>query len=140
MTRTTFLGVWLIGLVLVPQLPAQVPPAQAGNSVAENPQFAAPKPGHPLDQRDVDILTGRADAQRRSRYPWVATYPIVDGTSALDTGLYGVVRPGFAPAFRLLPEFLPFVSPRAFRFAPSFRPFAAPRFGPFQFRRVLPVR
>jgi hypothetical protein len=139
MTRIAATGLFLI-CITVSQLQAQVPQAQIDNASLATTPTAAPKPGHRLDPRDVDILTGKADARRQTPYPWATPYPLVDGALAYDSGLARTVRPNAAPGFPLVNGFLPFFSPRTFRIAPPFRPFVGPRFAPFQFRRVGPVR
>jgi len=70
-----FLAVWFAGLISM-QYPQQAPPQ---NGVEERSQYALPKPGHPLDSRDVDILTGKADRRDRAAYyppvtPYVSPY------------------------------------------------------------------
>ena len=56
--------------------PAQ-PQAQAAAPEAQNARTPqpAPKKGHPLDWRDVEILTGKAD--RAARHPYAAGSPYV---------------------------------------------------------------
>ena len=139
MTQRAFIGLCFISMVLVSQLQAQAPPAQIGSS-SFGSVTPAPKPGHPLDQRDVDILTGKADVQRQTPYSWGAPYPLLDGALAYDSGLARTFGSNFAPGFPLVPGFLPFFSPRTCRIAPPFRPFVTPRFAPFQFRRIGPLK
>jgi hypothetical protein len=145
MTLRALIGLCFISMVSVSQLQAQVPTAPTGPSSLGS-VTAAPKPGHPLDQRDVDILTGKADAQRHTPYSWGMPYladptrPLVDGALAYDSGLARTLRPNIAPGFPLVPGFLPFFSPQTFRITPPFRPFVAPRFAPFQFRRLGPLK
>jgi hypothetical protein len=91
MRRGAFLFALLLAAPVVwaqqePSKPA--PAAQPANSTGNEQPAAAvptpepaatPKPGHPLDPHDVDVLTGKAD--REARAPGVTPY--------IDIGGYG---------------------------------------------------
>jgi len=138
MTRTACIVGCLLSLLLVSQVQAQVPPGQSGNAVSGPPTTSTPKQGRPLDPRDVDILTGKADVQRRALNPSATPYLLLDGPVTFADRPASLAVPGVTSGFPVAPGFLPFLSHRSFRVAPPFRRLAAPPFAPFNFRGFFP--
>jgi hypothetical protein len=128
MKRTTFLAalLFLTASTLHAQGPVQKEPqkpmpavqpddtrqsnlaSQPNDATSAQAQTSAPKLGHPLDPRDVDILTGKADREARAQSPRVNSYPYDYGGLGYRTsrGLLG----GWST--RMGGPFVPFVFPR----------------------------
>jgi len=99
---------------------------------------AAPKPGHPLDPHDVDVLTGKADREARASRGTVYVSPGGYGYGQSAVGGMGVMRTrpfspgvfGNANGSRFF-----FFGSRPFTIFPNFFP---PPFGNFHGFRIRP--
>jgi hypothetical protein len=97
----------LVVLILVAQSvlaqeppPAQNPPEPARPAPAQTQ--AAPKPGHPLDPADVDVLSGKNKALSSGAYGYAAS-PSLYWSYPLGRGAYSSTRPFGNRSFSSLP-------------------------------------